>query len=935
MNIDSVKRQSFGSRFLPTAQDKVLADRLKERRLIMAPHSEWTLPLEPTWTENPFGDDNWQFQFHSLRWLDPLRRQALSGDEKSRQLWIHYVRSWLQTNLPGASPTKWAWIDMGDALRTYVLTFALPMFTETPQWLTDSLETHAAWLADEKHLGHGNHALHQLQALFVVAKALSNSSYERLAVQRLGSLAAKSYDAQGINDEGSIAYQEANFHWWNEALRRLEIEGLPLPESAQRITLAPESLAHATQPDGKYVRIGDMDSGGPGKINSPFTRYASTAGAEGTAPQDLIKIYDRGYVYGRSGWGETERDFQQETFFSLCFGAQQKIHGQADGGSVTYFASGRPWLIDTGKYTYGRHPMRSYVVNRQGHNLLIVKDRNYDRSTNVTLFRNNESARHFEAMTRDTGYDDVLMTRRIIHSKRGEYLLIIDAVSAETDVEVEQRWHISHTADVTFSSNTALLSEADASCNMQWIGRSGSLGEVRGETSPLNGWTSLGWRKNAPTTVLTATQTGSQMTFQTVVGAQRATAATTRRVAAGFTEYCIQGRTGVEYVLVGKRGSAVADLPFPDEGLEALLTHSVERETQPTQDGASLLAKLSIGESGIRERGQLLKQGAAEVAKSAQSQAHHNGMTATLIDVAGTDLVLSKELKSAAARRRPLLSWDAKNPIHDRSGQIASYSSRVDASADIAHQGIQSYRVGSLTLPVLSFPGVGSTLHVSFHGALNRGKYSLPRFERSQSLVDLGIPQLIFADPTLDLDPDLNLAWYLGTADHDLHAEIASFIKERQRILGITKVVLSGSSGGGFAALQVAAFIPNSTVVAFNPQTDVLAYHPRLAQQALDVIFPAAKLGSPAISPRLNVMHRYAALGSTVRVNFVQNTGDKFHDTNHRSVFLRDTASLANIHTQTVFEDWGAGHRSPGIETFRRHLHGAGIPRLHAEGANA
>lgn len=923
MNLECVKRQSFGARYERTSKDQVLAQRILDGRLAMSPHPEWQLPQEPGWLENPFKDDNWQFQYHSLRWLDPLRREAIAGNPRAREVWERYVRLWISSNPPGTSPTKWAWIDMGDALRTYELAFGLEMYVEPPTWLVASLTQHVRWLANEKNLGHGNHALHQHQALFVAASILEHAELVDLAILRMGELVAESYDSQGINEEGSISYQEANYRWWNEALRRLDLEGIARPTWAAALETAPESLAHATQPDGTYVRIGDMDGGSPAKIKSAYTQYVTTAGSKGRAPDDLIKVYDRGYVFGRSGWGETERDFAQETFFSLCFGAQRKIHGQADGGSLTFFANGYPWLIDTGKYLYGRHPMRTYVVNRPGHNLLVASGRKYDRTVDITLFRKAESTRHFEAMTRDTGYEGVLITRRTIFSKRGEYLLVLDAVSTDEEVEIEQRWHAHESSSVTVQKTSAVLDNGKAQCELHWIGRNGSLGTARGETKPYNGWTSTGWRKNKETTVVTSTQKGTQLSFRTVIGARSAqdgTKSSMRRIAAGYLEFTVHGRVGTEYVLVGKKGAVISDHPFPAEKLDAYFSEGKENFKIPAYDAEALFSSLTPGISTVDERRVVLEAAREEFKRIGKTAAHRTGLISGMIDIAGNDLNLPTELKDEAKSRVPLISWDQNHPVSNRGGKVRSYASRSAAAKDTGHRGIQSYRYGSLTLPVATIPGHGSTLHVSFHGALDRGKYSLPRFERGQSLGGLGINQLVFADPTLDIDPDLSLAWFLGTASQDLHQEIAKFINERMKSLGLERLVLSGSSGGGFAALQVATFLPGSTVVAFNPQTSITSYYARMAQKATDAVFRGLDVSSSDLSQRLNVAERYRVHDPKVDILFVQNDGDAHHSTEHREPFLAAVAELPNITTRTITESWGAGHRSPNSEVYLRHL---------------
>ena len=75
--------------------------------------------------------------------------------------------------------------------------------------------------------------------------------------------------------------------------------------------------------------------------------YAGTLGARGIRPTQRIGIFDAGYVFGRTGWGET-RAFTQESTYSIRFGPSQKLHGHNDHTSVTYTSHGRDILIDGG-----------------------------------------------------------------------------------------------------------------------------------------------------------------------------------------------------------------------------------------------------------------------------------------------------------------------------------------------------------------------------------------------------------------------------------------------------------------------------------------------------------------------------------------------------------------------------------------------------------
>ena len=510
-------RQAFGSHFEPTAQDRGLADAITSGQLTLKPHAKWLLPADPDWSEDPFNDGNWQFQYHTLRWLDPLRRRGLEGDSSAVRAWEHYVRSWIENNEPGKSPTKWAWTDMADAMRTLTLVFGMPMFNDA-KWLEDALFVHGSWLAEAANLGVANHALHQHQALFVVGRLLRHREWTEVACDRIRQLFVESYDEEGINAEGSIGYHDLNYRWWTLAMRRLEVEGVAKLADAERLELALEALAHATRPDGQYERIGDIDSGGPRNLPSPYLDYVVSGGEHGEHPPGNVAVYKRGYVFGRSGWGSTARPFADESFYSLSFGPANRVHGHQDGGSLTFFADGVPWITDTGKYTYGPGPMRAYVLRRPGHNVIDVPQQAYAADSNVRLAWANLSQDSDVFMMLDRGYENVTLQRQVVYCRHPDVLLIRDTVVGTDIVQADQLWHLNHSVEASRDGDGYVLSDATSRARICWIGEQPELSEVEGSTKPFEGWVSTGWKQKSPATVLKASATGKRFQFVTVIG---------------------------------------------------------------------------------------------------------------------------------------------------------------------------------------------------------------------------------------------------------------------------------------------------------------------------------------------------------------------------------------------------------------------------------
>lgn len=114
-------------------------------------------------------------------------------------------------------------------------------------------------------------------------------------------------------------------------------------------------------------------------------------------------------------------------------------------------------------------------------------------------------------------------------------------------------------------------------------------------------------------------------------------------------------------------------------------------------------------------------------------------------------------------------------------------------------------------------------LVVALHGATMRDK-ELPRFEFFRTLRKTEFSSLYFTDPALYLDSEVELAWYTGWLDLDFYEVMAEWSLRAATAVGASKILFLGSSGGGFASLQVSTLIPGSMAMPFSPQTSIANY---------------------------------------------------------------------------------------------------------------
>lgn len=512
---DMAERLAFGAPFDPTSQDARKVQELLAGSLALHPNPTWSMPAEITWYENPFKEPNWVAQFHMLRWLDPLRRQAQKGRHELMDLWLSIAESWIEKNPPGRGRANYSWADMIEAARAMTFAFALPVVEdlrpEKLPVLLRSLEQHGEWLAEPSHIRTGNHALQQHQGLLVIGAVLHRPDWVELAVSRSETMLRESYDDQGVNEEGAVQYHQINYLWWRTLRRRILLATGSAPDAFDRIEKAPLAMAHSTRPDGRYELIGDTEEFTPRGLGHAAIDYVSSRGAKGIAPRDRTAVFDAGYIYGRSTWGDRRQTFADASFYSLRFGPQNRIHGHADGMALTLWAGRESLLVDSGKLAYdAKDPYRAHLLSRESHNSVTVAGVEYDKTVSVELTASGQHTDFEFYRFEDRGYAGTVLTRSIVISLQWGLALVIDEFAADQQITVNQSWHLAPSASHRRETDTVVARTATNELRFTWPEGAVTPRIVRGSRAPIQGWFSPTWRVLEPTRVVETSSTGTR-----------------------------------------------------------------------------------------------------------------------------------------------------------------------------------------------------------------------------------------------------------------------------------------------------------------------------------------------------------------------------------------------------------------------------------------
>lgn len=248
--------------------------------------------------------------------------------------------------------------------------------------------------------------------------------------------------------------------------------------------------------------------------------------------------------------------------------------------------------------------------------------------------------------------------------------------------------------------------------------------------------------------------------------------------------------------------------------------------------------------------------------------------------------------------------------------------------------GVSKYEfglTGDLTLPALLINRGSDTLLVCLHGASNRDKLNVPRFEWMRTVRDLPFNSLFFSDPGLSLHPRISLSWYTGTFELDLYPILGDMIKRAVAATGSRNVIVLGSSGGGFAALQTAPYVPGSVALPFSPQTSISGYfvgRKGLGAQRmyLRVVMPELRPDTPLeglwpntdwakpLGERLSPCVRYA-LRQQNSVVYMQNSNDVTHIEQHYAPFREVVAGSPNRESVQFYMYDGPKRHNPPLKS--------------------
>lgn len=910
--------------------DTSTLEEIHQGKLTISRRTYRTSP-ETFYSELPHNDRGALLEYNSLRFIDPLRRAG--STEKDKELWLRYVRAWVKSS-QGLNKASSAYLPASQ--RGVVFALGLRDFwsnqSDVPADLMSVLESHLGVYTDKLRSGRV-HLVEETLIRGVAAMCVTPGSH-----QALGSIVGtfeEMYLTEGIAPGGTVAVVSETTRRW-VALANVLRSTYDLEPASDSVALNSQSQisdlwVHATRPDGTITPSGSAEFQRNWIDVVPQTaaeRYAATASNAGEASDDLIYTNGSGWAFGRSGWGETERDFEQETHFSLRFGRLESLGRHEDCTAMTFSAMGVNWIDDYPGH--GKTSETSPWANRDHHSCVAIDGR-YRTHGDAELTRKRITEHCFDLEVRDRCHSPVAMTRRLVYSRSGDYAVVVDQSRSADPHHGTQNWIVPPDCLVRTTSTGVILEKGNAACHLVWLNV--PKPEVTVEKVGEHGEQ---WQR------ISAPLDGSSVRVITaIIPGQVDEPVDCRRVPLedGVISVVVERLKHSEQLIITKEGAGIgASDAAPqllvehvrNEALTGGLSPQEERELRSSirSELMGIKGALWSEEPNLSRRSLAIDQLFELAQKSKVTGLRDYGIGAALIDVAGNELKtrIDRHPLVTGKKRSPVISWSKNCPLTHEYYQVPIRTFRTfshDIDPNLERQ-MLTFDTGQLVVPILlSRKNNGRILNVMFHGATDRSRNAMPRFERLRSMetLDTG-PTLFVSDPGLDLDASQILTWYMGSEVFNLHEFLSREIELLAQRLGCDRILYVGNSGGGFAALQVASYSPNGGVVTFNPQIQIDRYVPRIATTSQEVVFGHASVANdPALKARVDVIRRYSEIGFGKNVYFIQNTGDEMHYENHFKPFLeafRTSENSSKLKSVTPY--LGPGHRVPPPAEYIEHV---------------
>lgn len=397
------------------------------------------------WTLDPYENLGWKLWFSSLRWLGPSIEAARAGDEEAFDKADTVIHDWVEDH--GED-----WLDNSDDMeanshrlnvlicfREVVMARHDGQVPEEYDWLTDSLHRHARHNM-ARWSGAHNHGSMENRVLLGLGCLLDREDYQREAIDRVRQALPKQISEEGLSNEAAPHYMNFNYQLLAAIRDLMDRCGHGPGDFDRQLELMGDNLAHMTNSLGEYWQYGDSPYRRAKADGTGHADYAATDGKEGARPDERVKVFDAGFVYGRTSWGTPETGFAEEASWMLRGGTGKEVKAHpGDLLQFLYTAQGRNILVDGGHAGNDPQPWRDWARSPAAHNTIHVPTADVSQGGPATVTRSEfpeDGLGDFVEMTQQFG-EQGRRTRGVLVMGEPDIAVVLD----RTEIEDPERRH--------------------------------------------------------------------------------------------------------------------------------------------------------------------------------------------------------------------------------------------------------------------------------------------------------------------------------------------------------------------------------------------------------------------------------------------------------------------------------------------------------------
>lgn len=409
-------------------------------------------PLD--WNINPFNDNNWTFQLHSWRNLDPAIIDYKSNkSETTLHFIIDVIKSWFHYSKENKH--DFLWYDMAVGLRAQKIGLLanelidlVEVDSNNEKWIYPLILSHLDNLMANFSLN--NHGIFQAHGLMVLAKAFdfsslrSNNTVLNTALERMSQLWSNQFYPEGIHSENSPEYHVFAQRKFVKLAATNWYHSIRLDEA---LISAKRNFFWLCRPNKQIWPIGDS---GTSIINIP----------KDIADRELLLSPEHNGTnfkfFEQSGYFISKSKDAKFGFF-ISTARKNKVHMHQDDLNFEWFDFGRPIIVDSGKYGYTGCKNRKYYKSPNAHNIILINGKPIHGDIYDSCLRNiikKEYGLLIELQHKSI--DKAVNSKRLITTRKNDFLIIIDYIEAMSSSIIEQQFNL-HPNFCTHEENKELL----------------------------------------------------------------------------------------------------------------------------------------------------------------------------------------------------------------------------------------------------------------------------------------------------------------------------------------------------------------------------------------------------------------------------------------------------------------------------------------------